>query len=56
MNPTIVAVVNQPASYWGFVTVGYGAAVVALGGFAIRTITRGRRLSRGLPPEKRRWL
>lgn len=56
MTPEMIAVVDQPASYWAYVLVGYGAAVVALGGFAIRTITRGRRLSRALPPDKRRWL
>ncbi len=49
-------VVNQPADYWNYVVVGYGAAVLALGGYAIRTVRRGRKLSRQVPPDRRRWL
>lgn len=52
----IATVVNQPADYWNYVVIGYGASVLALGGYAIRTLRRGRRLSRQVPPERRRWL
>ncbi len=52
----IADVVNQPADYWGYVAVGYGATILALGGYAIRTLRRGRKLSRQVPPDRRRWL
>ena len=40
---------------WGYVI---SAWVIVLGGlavYAVRTILRGRALSRQVPPEKRRW-
>jgi heme exporter protein CcmD len=47
---------NQAGHYWFYVGVGYGAAFVALGGYTVRTLLRGRRLSRKLPPDQRRWM
>ena len=52
----IVAVQNQTPSYWGYVIAGYGVAAAAIGGYTVRVILRGRRLSRQVPPEQRRWL
>lgn len=49
-------VVNQSSAFWSYVIVGYVCTFVLLGGLAVRTIIRGRRLSRQLPPEQRRWL
>ncbi len=43
------------SDYWGFVVAGYGAALVALGGYALWTLRRGRRLAKLVPPEERRW-
>lgn len=56
MDALIVAVTNQTGNYWRYVAIGYATAVVAVGGLAVQTIRRGRRLSRVVPPEKRRWL
>jgi hypothetical protein len=39
----------------GYVTAGWGIALVALGGYALRTIRRGKALARRVPPEERRW-
>jgi heme exporter protein CcmD len=41
--------------YWGYVVAGYGAAFLALGGYAVWVVRRGRRLSKLVPPEERRW-
>lgn len=57
MDGTILAIVQtQTESYWNFVVVGYGAAFVAFAAYAIRIVRRGRRLSRQVPPDRRRWL
>ena len=39
----------------GYVYLGYAVTLVALGGYAIRILVRGRRLSRSLPPGERTW-
>lgn len=52
----LFAVTNQAADYWRYVAIGYSTAVVVVGGLAAQTIRRGRRLSREVPPERRRWL
>ena len=39
----------------GYVAVGWIATFGLLGGFAAATIRRGRKLSRIVPPEERRW-
>lgn len=57
MDMTMLATVqNQVESYWNFVVVGYGAATVAFGVYVIRTVRRGRKLSRQVSPDRRRWL
>jgi len=34
---------------------GYAITFVALAGYALRVLTRGRRLARTLPPEEKTW-
>ena len=34
----------------------YGLSIVVLGGYAMWTIARGRRVGRQLPPDERRWM
>ncbi|MGH9119394.1 MAG: heme exporter protein CcmD [Acidimicrobiales bacterium] len=41
--------------FWGFVVAGYGVTVAAIGGYAVWVLRRGRRLSKLVPPEERRW-
>jgi heme exporter protein CcmD len=43
------------SDYWSFVVAGYGAAFLALGGYAVWVVRRGRRLSRLVDPGERRW-
>ncbi len=43
-------------SYGGYILVGYAATVAAVGGYTLRVLTRGRALSRRVPPEDRRWM
>lgn len=43
-------------SHWGYITAGYVITFGLLALYAVRTILRGRRLSRRLPAEDRRWL
>jgi hypothetical protein len=42
-------------SEMGYVYLGYGVCFGALAAYSLRVITRGRRLSRSLPPEERTW-
>jgi hypothetical protein len=42
-------------SQMGYVYLGYIVAFGTLGAYALRTLVRGRRLSRSLPPEERTW-
>ena len=57
MDPTLIAVVtDQTENYWNFVGAGYGVAAVAIAGYVVHLIRRGRKLSRQVPPEERRWL
>lgn len=39
----------------GYVAAGWIATAGLLGGYAIATIRKGRRLSQVVPPEERRW-
>ncbi len=39
----------------GYVAAGWIATIGLLGGYAATVIRRGRRLSRAVPPEERRW-
>lgn len=44
-------------AYTDIVTIvfGWGVTVFAVGGYAAVLVRRGRRLSRVVPPEERRW-
>jgi len=37
------------------VFLGWGIALVALAGYSLRTVLRGRSLAERVPPEQRRW-
>lgn len=39
----------------GYVAAGWIATAAVLGGYALATIRRGKRLSQVVPPEERRW-
>ena len=40
---------------WGYVIASWAIVFGSIGAFSTVTILRGRRLSRQVPPEKRRW-
>jgi hypothetical protein len=40
---------------WGYVIASWIIVFGSIGAFSVVTILRGRRLSRQVPPEKRRW-
>lgn len=40
---------------WGYAIAGWIVVFGSLGAFALATIRRGRRLSRQVPAERRRW-
>ncbi len=39
----------------GTIVFGWGITVAAIGGYALALVRRGKRLSRVVPPEDRRW-
>jgi hypothetical protein len=39
----------------GYVAAGWIGAGIVLGGYAVSLVRRGRKLSRQVPPEERRW-
>ncbi|HKH05636.1 MAG TPA: hypothetical protein VKA65_10765 [Acidimicrobiales bacterium] len=39
----------------GYVAAGWGATFLLVGGYAVSLVLRGRKLSRQVPPEDRRW-
>jgi hypothetical protein len=39
----------------GYIVAGWAISLVVLAGYAATLVTRGRRLSRQVPPERRRW-
>jgi hypothetical protein len=39
----------------GYVAAGWIGAGLVLGGYAVSLVRRGRKLSRQVPPEERRW-
>jgi hypothetical protein len=49
-NSTVVA-----TSGWFFVGAGWTVSAAALLGYAAMVVARGRRLSRAVPAEERRW-
>ena len=50
MSATVLAMTHA-----GYVAAGWIATIGLLGGYAAAVIRKGRRLSRIVPPEERRW-
>lgn len=50
MTTTVLAMTHA-----GYVAAGWIATAGLLGGYALATIRKGRRLSQVVPPEERRW-
>ena len=42
-------------THTGYIAAGWGSAVVLIGGYALAVTRKGRKLSRQVPPEQRRW-
>jgi hypothetical protein len=42
-------------THMGYLAAGWGLSLAVLGGYAIRTVRRGRALAAQVPPEERRW-
>jgi heme exporter protein CcmD len=40
----------------GFIAAAYGTTAVVIGGYVAWMLNRGRRLSRQVPEERRRWM
>lgn len=49
------ALIVAASSSWWYVGLGWAASGSALFGYAAWVVVRGRRLSRVVPPEERRW-
>jgi heme exporter protein CcmD len=43
------------ATHAGYIAAAWGASLAVLAAYALRTVRRGRSLSRRVPPEDRRW-
>jgi hypothetical protein len=43
-------------SQWPFILGAWGVTALILGGYAFSVVRRGKRLSRQVPPEQRRWM
>jgi hypothetical protein len=43
------------ATHTGYIAAAWGTSLVLLAGYSVRTVLRGRALSRRVPPEDRRW-
>ncbi len=52
----LLAVQRELPSYWGYTLAGYGIAAAAIGSYVIHIVRRGRKLSRQVPADRRRWL
>lgn len=49
------SVVAELTGTWPYVAASWAIVFGAMGGYALVTVVRGRRLSRKVPAEKRRW-
>lgn len=52
MSAPVLAVLTGT---WGYVAAAWVIVFAAMAAYALVTVVRGRRLSRRVPPEKRRW-
>ena len=43
-------------SQWPFILGAWGVTVLIIGSYALSVVRRGKRLSRQVPPEQRRWM
>jgi hypothetical protein len=48
-------VIAQATGTWPFVAAAWAVVFGGMGAYALVTVVRGRRLSKQVPPEKRRW-
>jgi hypothetical protein len=53
---TFASAVVAASSGWGYVVAGYVVTLGGIAAYAGRTLLRGRRLSKQVPPEARRWM
>jgi hypothetical protein len=44
------------SSGWGYVLAGWIVTIGVIAAYAVRTVLRGRQLSKQVPPEARRWM
>ena len=47
--------IAQASGTWPFVAAAWAVVFGGMGAYALVTVVRGRRLSKQVPPEKRRW-
>jgi hypothetical protein len=47
---------SEVSNQWPFIIGSWVVTVLALGGYAWSVLRRGKRLSRQVPPESRRWM
>jgi hypothetical protein len=47
--------IAQASGTWPFVAAAWAVVFGGMGAYALATVMRGRRLSKRVPPEKRRW-
>lgn len=55
MIALLVANVTIPGE-WNYVTAAYLITIVAIVAYAVFVILRGRKVSKQLPPDERRWM
>ena len=55
MSGTVLAL-QEVANQWPFIIGSWAVTIAALGGYAWSTLRRGKRLSRQVPPDQRRWM
>lgn len=53
MSSTVI--LAEATGTWPYVAAAWAIVFGAMGGYALLTVVRGRRLSKKVPPEKRRW-
>ena len=47
---------TEVSNQWPFIIGSWAITLAALGGYTWMTLRRGKRLSRQVPPESRRWM
>lgn len=52
----MIAVARENLSQWPYIIGAWGATAVVLGGYGASVLRRGRRLSRQVSAERRRWM